>query len=134
MKLSVRAIRLVMACTVLCISGLAAVNAQAQQDFPAKPITLLIPFPPGTGNDIVGRLVGNRLSECFGQQVVADYRAGASGNIEVNAACRAVPDGYTLAVASTSSVYRSPAELDAFLTADTAMWSRLVKDAGIKPQ
>ena len=51
--------------------------ALAQQGYPAKPITLLIPFPPGTGNDVVGRIVGNKLSDLLGQRVVADNRAGA---------------------------------------------------------
>ena len=88
----------------------ATVSTHAQQDaatgpgqaFPVKAITLLIPFPPGTGNDIVGRLIGNKMSENFGQRVVADNRAGASGNIAIDAARRAAPDGYTLVVASTS--------------------------------
>ena len=74
----------------------------AQQDYPSKPITLLVPFPPGTGNDVVGRIVGNKLSEYLGQRVVADNRAGASGNIAVDAARRAAPDGHTLVIASTS--------------------------------
>lgn len=90
-----------LAAAALCSIGMVA---QAQQDFPNKPITLLIPFPPGTGNDIVGRLVGNKMSEQFGQRVVADNRAGASGNIAIDAARRAAPDGYTLVVASSSSV------------------------------
>ena len=50
------------------------------QDFPSKPITLLIPFPPGTGNDVVGRIVGTKMGEFLSQKFVADNRAGASGN------------------------------------------------------
>lgn len=76
--------------------------AHAQQAYPAKPVTLLIPFSPGTGNDLVGRIVGGKLSESLGQRFVADNRAGASGNIAVEAARRAAPDGYTLVVASVS--------------------------------
>lgn len=72
------------------------------QIFPTKPITLLIPFPPGTGNDIVGRIVGNKLVDFLGQRVTADNRSGASGNIAVEVARRAAPDGYTLVIASTS--------------------------------
>jgi tripartite-type tricarboxylate transporter receptor subunit TctC len=73
------------------------------QDFPsAKPITLLIPFPPGTGNDVVGRIVGTKVGEILNQRVVADNRAGASGNIAIEAARRAPADGYTLVVGSTS--------------------------------
>ena len=83
-----------------CALGGAA-GAQAQ-DFPGKPVTILIPFPPGTGNDLVGRIVGNKLSEIIGQRVVAENRAGASGNIAVDATRRSSPDGYTMVVASTS--------------------------------
>jgi tripartite-type tricarboxylate transporter receptor subunit TctC len=92
------AARIVTACALICMAGM----AHAQQDYPVKPITLLIPFPPGTGNDVVGRIVGNKLTEYLGQRVVADNRAGASGNIAIDLARRAAPDGYTLVVASTS--------------------------------
>ena len=93
-----KGVHIVAACAWACTS----MAALAQQDFPAKPITLLIPYPPGTGNDIVGRFVGNKMAELTGQRVVADNRAGASGNIAVEAVRRAAPDGYTLVVASTS--------------------------------
>lgn len=80
----------------------AAAPVAAQQDYPSKPVTLLIPFPPGTGNDVVGRIVGNKLGEVIGQRVVPDNRPGASGNIAIDMARRAQPDGYTVVVASTS--------------------------------
>ena len=63
---------------------------------------MLIPFPAGTGNDVVGRIVGKKLSEYLGQAVVADNRPGAFGNIAVDIARRATPDGYTVIVASSS--------------------------------
>lgn len=72
------------------------------QEFPSRPITLLIPFPPGTGNDVVGRIVGTKMGEHLSQKVVADNRAGASGNIAIEAVRRAAPDGHTMVVASTS--------------------------------
>jgi tripartite-type tricarboxylate transporter receptor subunit TctC len=90
--------RIAAACALMCIAGLAG----AQQDYPAKPITMLIPFPPGTGNDVVGRIVGSKLSEYLSQRVVPDNRAGASGNIAIEATRRAAPDGYTVVVASSS--------------------------------
>jgi tripartite-type tricarboxylate transporter receptor subunit TctC len=91
------------ACTVLAAALIAvAAPVAAQQNYPSKPITLLIPFPPGTGNDVVGRIVGNKLDEFLGQRVVADNRPGASGNIAIELAKHAQPDGYTLVVASTS--------------------------------
>lgn len=98
MKLFSTVMYIAVAAAIVCCSPF----VRAQQDFPTKPITLLIPFPPGTGNDIVGRLVGNKLPEFLGQRVVADNRSGASGNIAIEAARRAASDGYTLVVASTS--------------------------------
>lgn len=92
------AARLLAVCTMMFVTG----HVCAQQNYPVKPIIMLIPFPPGTGNDIVGRITGNKLTEFLGQRVVADNRAGASGNIAMDAARRATPDGYTLVVASTS--------------------------------
>jgi tripartite-type tricarboxylate transporter receptor subunit TctC len=76
--------------------------AHAQQDYPVKPVTLLIPFPPGTGNDVVGRVIATKLSEYLSQRFVPDNRSGASGMIAIDAVRRAPPDGYTLVVASTS--------------------------------
>lgn len=84
-----------------CMLSAASIPVSAQ-DFPAKPITILIPFPPGTGNDVVGRVVGSKVGEILNQRVVPDNRAGASGNIAIEATKRAPPDGYTLVVASTS--------------------------------
>lgn len=87
---------------VVCMLLGAAGAPLAQQDFPVKPVTVLIPFPPGTGNDVVGRIVGSKVGEILNQRFIADNRAGASGNIAIDQARRAAPDGYTLVVASTS--------------------------------
>jgi tripartite-type tricarboxylate transporter receptor subunit TctC len=88
----------------LGISALALVGglARAQRPYPAQRINMLIPFPPGTGNDVVGRVVGQKLSDTLGQPVVIDNRSGAFGNIAMETTRRADPDGYTVAVASTS--------------------------------
>lgn len=66
------------------------------QPYPAKPVRLVIPFPPGGSTDLVGRLIGQQLTEAMGQQVVIDNRGGAGGNIGVEFAARSAPDGYTL--------------------------------------
>src|SRR3954467_10186582 len=68
--------------------------ASAQQ-FPAKPVRIIVAFPPGGGTDIVARIVGAKLAEAWGQQAIVDNRAGASGVIGTEAAARATPDGYT---------------------------------------
>ena len=67
------------------------------QDYPTRPITLIVPYPPGGGVDVIGRLVAQRLSAALGQQVVVENRGGAGGMIGFrDLAKEAVPDGYTL--------------------------------------
>jgi tripartite-type tricarboxylate transporter receptor subunit TctC len=66
------------------------------QNYPAKPVRILVGYPPGAGSDIVTRLITPELSRTFGQQFVVDNRAGAAGNIAVELAMRTPPDGYTL--------------------------------------
>jgi len=68
------------------------------QTYPAKPIRLIAPFPPGGSVDVVGRMVAARLTESLGQQVVVDNRSGASGNIGTEFVMNAPPDGYTLLI------------------------------------
>ncbi len=66
------------------------------QDYPVKPVRYVVPFPAGTGNDIVGRLVADRLTRLWGQQVIVDNRGGASGSIGAAFVAKSPPDGYTL--------------------------------------
>ena len=73
------------------------------QDYPARPITMIVPFPPGGGNDTLARIVAAKISAALGQQVVVDNRGGANGVIAMRAAARAAPDGYTIVFANTSS-------------------------------
>jgi tripartite-type tricarboxylate transporter receptor subunit TctC len=72
----------------------------AAQDFPTKPIRMIIPFPPGGSNDVVGRLVAKYLSDKIGQQVYVDNRGGAGGTIGTEACAQAAPDGYTVCIVS----------------------------------
>jgi tripartite-type tricarboxylate transporter receptor subunit TctC len=74
----------------------------AADDYPTKPIRLIIPFPPGGSNDVVGRMIATKLSEVIGKQVVVDNRGGAGGVIGTEAAANAHPDGYTLLVISSA--------------------------------
>lgn len=96
------------ALSLLCfgLSGIAPVVAA--QDYPAKPVRMVVGFPPGGGADVVARQFTPRLSEQLGQQVVIDYRSGASGNIALELLAKAPPDGYTLML-TTPTVTVNPA-------------------------
>ena len=74
--------------------------AAAQSDYPNRPVRLIIPFPPGGSNDVVGRMIGTQLSEKLGKQVIIDNRAGAGGVIGTEIVSKAPADGYTLLVIS----------------------------------
>ncbi len=78
-------------------------NVTAQQ-YPARPVRLIVPFAPGGPTDVIARLVAQRLSESFREQVVVDNRAGAGGNIGMGIASNATPDGHTIIVVSSSFV------------------------------
>ena len=78
------------------------------QTFPSKPVRILVPFPAGSGVDIIARMIGNPLAEAWGQAVVVDNRPGASGAIACELAAKAVPDGYTLLLGNASSLAMAP--------------------------
>src|SRR5215471_15519284 len=79
---------------------LAMATAPAHAAWPERPITIIVHFPPGGANDLLGRLIAAELGPALGQSVVVENRPGANGNIGLTAAARAAPDGYTLVVAS----------------------------------
>jgi len=83
--------------------ALAAGIGFAADSYPQRPLRFIIPFPPGGANDIVARLLGPRLTERLGQQVVVDNRPGASGAIALELTARAQPDGYTFLVGNNTS-------------------------------
>jgi tripartite-type tricarboxylate transporter receptor subunit TctC len=88
---------------VVAIGVLASWSAGAQE-FPSKPIKLVVPFPPGGPNDIIARVVGQRMSEILRQSVVIDNRAGAGGVIGTDVVAKAEPDGYTIAITSAGAL------------------------------
>jgi len=91
--------RYVMARAIVVLATLVGVVvpvAVSAQSYPTKPIRLILPFPPGGPTDILGRLTGQKLGELVGQQVIADSRPGASGNVGLELASKAPPDGYTI--------------------------------------
>src|SRR2546423_14166908 len=99
------------ACLIGCLAGTLAVA----QPFPSRPVRLVIPFPPGGSNDVVGRVIAAQLSDRMGQSVVVDNRGGAGGAIGINAAAKSPADGYTPLLVSVGypvsiALGRMPAE------------------------
>jgi tripartite-type tricarboxylate transporter receptor subunit TctC len=94
----------------LALAGIAlleGVGSALAEDYPSHPIRIIVPFGAGGSTDIAARLVANALSQTFGQQVYVENKSGAEGNIGLEAAAKAAPDGYTILVA-TDSVSSSP--------------------------
>jgi tripartite-type tricarboxylate transporter receptor subunit TctC len=83
--------------------------AAVAQGYPARPLRLVVPFPPGSPSDTLGRIVAQRLSDSLGQAVVLDNRGGAAGTVGVEIGAKAPPDGYTLLIGSTGALVISPA-------------------------
>ena len=104
--------RLAWASIAACSAIAAGAPASAQQ-YPTKPVRVIVPFAPGGGSDITARVFSNALSEQLGQQFIVDNRGGAGGLIGMEATARAVPDGYTIMMMSASfsatSAVRKPA-------------------------
>ncbi len=90
------------------LSVLLSPTFAAAQDFPTKPIRLIVPFPPGGPNDIIARVIGQRMSELAKQPVVIDNRGGQGGVLGTDAVAKAVPDGYTIAISSAGALAISP--------------------------
>ncbi|OZI34001.1 ABC transporter substrate-binding protein [Bordetella genomosp. 10] len=86
----------------LAALALTASAAAAAADWPARPITLVVPYPPGGPTDIVGRVVAQGLGEELGQTIIIDNRSGAGGNIGAEMVAKSAPDGYTLLLATTA--------------------------------
>ena len=100
------------AACAICLYAV-TVCAQPADTYPTKPIRLIVPFPPGGSNDIIGRYLANHLSERFGKQVVIDNRGGAGGLIGTETAANAVADGHTLLMISVAytmnaAIYKLP--------------------------
>lgn len=94
-----------------CSLAAVALPAFAQSggaDYPNKPIRLVVPFPAGGTSDVLGRLIGEKLGDAFGQSVVVENRAGANGNIGADHVARSAPDGYTLVLLDLGNLTISP--------------------------
>lgn len=103
--------QLLLSSAVVCALGAAAWGPAVAQEgaFPPKPITLVIPFPPGGATDVLGRLIGKKLGDKLGQSVVIDNRAGAGTAIGAAYVAKAAPDGYTLLMSSGTTFTVNPA-------------------------
>jgi len=94
----------------LLLAGLSLLlpAAASAQDFPSKPIRLIVPFPAGGPNDIIARIVGQRMSELIKQPVLIDNRGGQAGVLGTDAIAKSAPDGYTIGIVSASALAISP--------------------------
>jgi len=100
------------AATPIAVAALAAIFTGAlpvaAQDYPARPITLVVPFPAGGGNDALARVVAEKMSRRLGQQVVVENRGGAGGTIATRAVAKGTPDGYTILLTYTGTLCINP--------------------------
>ncbi len=80
----------------------------AAQDYPNRPVTLVVPFPPGGSTNIVMRIIADKLSELLGQQIVVDNRAGAGGTVGTRSVAKSSPDGYTISLGYTGTLAVGP--------------------------
>jgi tripartite-type tricarboxylate transporter receptor subunit TctC len=92
-----------LACAILTLAAFTGVAGPVHsQDYPSRPVRVVVPFPPGGGGDVLMRPLGKKLSEVLGQPVVVDNRGGANGNIGAAAVAKSAPDGYTLLLGNSS--------------------------------
>ena len=105
MKSSTVVARILVAGMLVALVG----SAAAQQAYTSKPIRMVVPFPPGSATDVVGRILGQSVSTAIGQPVLIDNKAGADGAIGGSEVANAAPDGYTLLLATNSPMSAVPA-------------------------
>lgn len=104
MQKAIAAARRLMAALVMCTVA----GGVSAQPFPAKPIKVIVPFPPAGGTDIIARIVTDKLNQSLGWSMVVENRPGAGGNLGVDAAAKSAPDGYTLVLGQTSNLAINP--------------------------
>ena len=94
---------------LLSLFGLVSVPAQAQSNYPNKPIKIVVPFPAGGTSDVLARMIGVKITEAWGQPVVVENRPGSSGNLGADVVAKSAPDGYTFALMDIGNLVISPA-------------------------
>src|SRR5512139_3302088 len=95
-----KAVMMLLVTLLLCVG----VQPLVAADYPTRPIRMIVPFPPGGGNDLLARSISQPLSQLIGQQVVVDNRGGAGGQIGAELAAAAAPDGYTIFLGSIGNL------------------------------
>ena len=93
---------------VIAFVAIGLATSAVAQNYPARPVKLLVPFPPGGNTDIVGRLIAQKLADSFGQQVYVENRGGAGGTIGAEAAAKSPADGYTIFFSTTGTLASAP--------------------------
>src|SRR5215470_7380235 len=89
-------------CGALALAVLAAILPAAAETYPDRPITLVVPYPAGGGNDVLARLVAEKMAASLGGSIVVENRGGAGGTIATRQVAKSTPDGYTLLIATSS--------------------------------
>ena len=102
------AMKLALSAVALAAATLAPFATASAQDYPTRPITLVVPYAAGGGNDVMARIVAEKMSKTLGQNVVVENRAGAGGSIATRQVARAAPDGYTLVLGGTGTLAVNP--------------------------
>ena len=106
--MTVFAMRHVLSTLTLIAATAGVLTPVAAQDYPTRPITLVVPYAAGGGNDAMARIVADKMSRTLGQQIVIENRGGAGGSIATRAVAKAAPDGYTLVLGGTGTLAINP--------------------------
>ena len=106
--MAIRATRAAVLAALIGVVLGAPLPAVAQDDYPNKTVTLVVPYPPGGGVDVLARVVAEKLSGVLGHQVIVDNRVGGSGLVGTRTVIRSAPDGYTLFLGHTGSISINP--------------------------
>ena len=101
--------RLLQVAALTCIALIGALGLASADDYPTRPITLIVPFPPGGSTTVMARNVADKMSAALGQQIVVDNRGGAGGTLGTRFVAKAAPDGYTILLSYTATMAIAPA-------------------------
>ena len=113
--------------TAAMLAGLATGPAVAQDKWPSKSITYIVPFPAGGTTDVLARLIAQKLGPALGTTIIIDNKGGAGGSVGSEIAARAAPDGYTL-LGSDMTID----QISAFQKEEVAKWAQVIKSANSK--